>query len=92
MTKWIMLVLVLALSQLQYKLWVGSKGAVKEVFRLKAAIVAEREEIEKQLRRNRALSLEVLALKGKPLAFEERARAELGMIRANETFCIILEK
>ncbi len=53
--KGVMLILVLALSHIQYRLWVGT-GSVKDVLRLKAAIAKEIVDIDVQLGRNRMLS------------------------------------
>lgn len=75
---------------LQYQLWVGD-GSVAELQRLEADVEARRLENERLDERNRELESEVLALKEGLDAIEERARTDLGMIRDDETFYLIIE-
>ena len=77
--------LCLALVLLQYRLWVSEQG-VREVARLQAAIDAQTSANRTQAERNRQLGAEVNNLKVGLTAIEERARSELGMVGANETF------
>jgi cell division protein FtsB len=56
------------------------------VSRLQAAIDAQRSANHEQRERNRQLSAEVTNLKVGLTALEERARSELGMVGASETF------
>lgn len=70
---------------LQYRLWVSERG-MQEVWRLRAAVEAQRAENAAQRERNRQLTAEVNDLKGGLTALEERARSELGMVGNNETF------
>ena len=70
---------------LQYKLWM-TDGGLREVWQLETAL-GEQTEINRSLAgRNAALEAEVLDLKQGLDAVEERARAELGMVRDDETF------
>src|SRR5215831_17638779 len=78
----ILFVLVLAL---QYRLWF-SDGGMREVWRLRDEVSAQRAENEKLKERNRMLLAEVQDLKQGKTAIEERARTDLGMVRTNETF------
>jgi len=78
----VLFVLVLAL---QYRLWV-SDGGMREVWRLREEVAAQRVENEQLKERNRTLLAEVQDLKQGKTAIEERARTDLGMIRNNETF------
>jgi cell division protein FtsB len=78
----VLLVLVLAL---QYRLWV-SDGGMREVWRLRDEVSAQRAENEKLKDRNRTLLAEVQDLKQGKTAIEERARTDLGMVRSDETF------
>jgi len=78
----VMLVAVLAL---QYRLWVSPNG-VRDLWRTEAAIEAQRAENEELQRRNQRLAAEVRDLKEGRAAIEERARTDLGMIGAGETF------
>jgi cell division protein FtsB len=79
------LILVALLLLLQLKLWVGS-GGWREVEQLETTVAAQREENAKLQQRNAALRAEVEDLKQGQAAVEERARAELGMIKPDETF------
>ncbi len=77
--------LLLALLALQYRLWVSGNG-MREVWRLEQAIAAQQQENDGLASRNRALAAEVRDLKDGQAAIEERARTDLGMIGASETF------
>jgi cell division protein FtsB len=83
--KWLALSLVAALLLLQHRLWLSSDG-VPEVWRLGAAVDAQRAENELLGQRNRQLGAEVRDLKQGYAALEERARTDLGMVAGNETF------
>jgi cell division protein FtsB len=78
-------ILALALILLQGRLWLSDQG-LHEVSRLQAAIDAQRSANHGQRERNRQLSAEVTNLKVGLTALEERARSELGMVGASETF------
>lgn len=75
---------------LQYQLWIGD-GSIAELRRLEADVEERRLENERLGERNRELESEVLALKEGLDAIEERARTDLGMIRDDETFYLIIE-
>ena len=77
--------LAVALLALQYRLWVSGSG-MREVWRLEQAIATQQQENDGLEARNRALAAEVRDLKDGSAALEERARTDLGMIGANETF------
>jgi cell division protein FtsB len=83
----ILFILVLAL---QYRLWASDDG-VREVWRLRDEIAAQRAENEQLKERNRTLIAEVQDLKQGKTAIEERARTDLGMIRDNESFYQVME-
>jgi cell division protein FtsB len=78
-------ILALAVILLQARFWLSDQG-VHEVSRLKAAIEAQRSANHEQRERNRQLSAEVTNLKVGLTALEERARSDLGMVGASETF------
>ena len=88
----IVLVLLVALfAWLQYRLWFGSGGNHE--------VAALQEQVEQQVRqneglrdRNAALAAEVADLKSGEAAIEERARAELGMIRPGEVFYRVVDR
>jgi cell division protein FtsB len=78
-------ILGVALVLLQYRLWMSERGN-REVARLEAAVVTQKSANLEQGERNRQLGAEVANLKGGLTALEERARSELGMVGASETF------
>ncbi|HWQ39702.1 MAG TPA: cell division protein FtsB [Burkholderiales bacterium] len=83
-------VLLVLIAALQYPLWLG-KGGWLTVWRLDRQIEAQRESNRAMAVRNQALAAEVRDLKEGFEAIEERARAELGMIRKDEIFFQLLD-
>lgn len=90
MFRLIALLLLALLVALQVKLWAGS-GGLAEVRQLEQTVARQRAENEELLRRNEALAAEVDDLKRGQAAIEERARAELGMIKPGETLYRVVE-
>ena len=84
------LLLVLLLLVLQFQLWFGV-GNVPSAMRLKTQVEAQTAENAALAKRNAALQAEVADLKAGQAAVEERARAELGMIKKGETFYQIVQ-
>jgi cell division protein FtsB len=78
-------VLAMTLILLQGRLWFSDHG-LREVSGLKASLETQRGANREQADRNRQLSAEVSNLKTGLTALEERARSELGMVNASETF------
>lgn len=76
---------------LQYPLWLGD-GGLLALWKLKHEISLQKKENSKLKERNLALEAEVLDLKQGYEALEERARAELGMVRRGETLFQIIER
>ena len=89
-----MRVLTLTLAALivliQYPLWLG-KGSWFRVWEVDQQIRAQRETNRGLQARTAALEAEVRDLKVGLDAIEERARAELGMIRQDEIFFQLLD-
>jgi len=83
--KWLAVGLALAILLLQYRVWFSEDG-VRELDRLKRAVTAQRSENDQLAERNRQLAAEVRDLKTGMDALEKRARSDLGMITAHETF------
>ena len=83
--KVLLALLIIMLVALQYRLWFGD-GSVQEVWRLNQESKNAQTELLRLRSRNQALEAEVADLKSGLDAIEERARAELGMIDADETF------
>jgi cell division protein FtsB len=77
--------LLVAVLALQYRLWISPNG-MRDVWRTDEAIEAQTQENARLAQRNRTLAAEVRDLKEGRAAIEERARTDLGMIGANETF------
>lgn len=88
--KILLAMLTALLLVLQYQLWVGN-GSIAEIWRLNQAIAEQRQENAQLAERNAALDAEVRDLKHGLDAVEERARAELGMIKQSESFYQIVE-
>ena len=88
--KIIIYILLGILIGLQYPLWLGDGGALA-LWKLKREIAAQHSENGKLRERNLALEAEVRDLKEGYEALEERARAELGMVRRGETFYQMIE-
>ena len=82
--------LIALLVALQYPLWFGS-GGIFTAWSLSREIDAQRAENARLAERNQALAAEVVDLKQGLEAIEERARAELGMIKKGETFFQVIE-
>lgn len=83
----IFIVLIVVLILLQFRLW----QEVGEVRELRSMVEAQQEENERLERRNEALAAEVEDLRAGLEAVEERARAELGLIREGEEFYLIVD-
>jgi len=82
--------LLALLVGLQYRLWLSDDG-IRGVITLKSAVSAQTVENAKLTRRNGQLVAEVRDLKEGMAALEERARNDLGMIGANETFYQVVD-
>jgi cell division protein FtsB len=78
-------VLIALLLILQGQIWLG-KGSVPTVFELENKIKEQNELNAKAKRINGQLNSEVNDLKEGLNTVEERARHELGMVKANEIF------
>jgi len=87
-TLWALLVVLILL--LQVRLWVG-EGSFAQVWSLQQAIAEQRAENEKLALRNERLYAEVRNLRTEKGAVEERARMNLGLIRKDETFFLVLD-
>ncbi len=87
----ILVILVLLLSLLQYRMWVGD-GSLAEVWQLKRKIDAQESENAALRERNRQLEADVRDLKQGLDAVEERARWELGMVKKDEVFYLVVEE
>ena len=83
--KVVVVALVALLAALQLRLWFG-EGSVQELWRVREEARSGRAEVLALRARNQALRAEVADLKSGLEAIEERARTDLGMVDADETF------
>ena len=79
------MVLVIAGMAMQVQLWFAADG-YRKTRGLRTAVQAQSQQNEDLRSRNQALEAEVINLKQRREAAEERARSNLGMIGKNETF------
>ena len=82
---------IVLLALTLYSFWFGESGyfAARDL----AAQVAQEERRSAALRmRNRALAVEVTALKDGLDAVEARARTDLGMVAQGETFYLVMDR
>lgn len=83
--------LAAAIVALQYPLWLGD-GGVTHLWRLERQIEQQKTENAQLRERNASLTAEVIDLKTGLEAIEERARAELGMVKRGERFFQVIEE
>ena len=83
-------VLILVFVSLQVRLWVG-EGGVTDILALKTEVERQQRENRLGQQRNERLRAEVESLKHGLAALEERARNQLGMIKNDETFFLIID-
>lgn len=82
-------ILVLVILCLQYRLWIGS-GSYSEVWMLQGKVeqqIAKNKILEN---RNNRLNEEVLDLKSGYDVIEERVRFDLGMVKEDESFYMVV--
>jgi cell division protein FtsB len=89
--KIVLYILIGILVGLQYPLWLGD-GGLMALWKLRQEITTQKSENVRLKERNRVLEAEVRDLKEGYEALEERARAELGMVRRGETLYQIIER
>ncbi len=85
----LLLLLLTLVGLIQYPLWVG-RGGWLSVWDMQQQVASQRTINEGLRARNQALNAEVEDLRSGTEAAEERARAELGMMRQGELFVQIL--
>ena len=86
----LVLILLVLLGGLQFKLWNG-QGGLKEWWALREQRDSQILQNRRLKERNRSLEAEVADLKEGLEAIEERARSEMGMIKADEVFYQIID-
>ena len=83
--------LLLILVFLQYRLWAG-EGSLAEAQTLKAKIAEQQEKNAQLASDNDRLMNQVASLKQGLDAVESRAREDLGMVKSDETFYLLVEQ
>jgi len=89
--KWMLVILVILLLGLQYRLWVG-EGSLAQAARLEREVKLQQAENGRLRERNNILAVEVDNLKNGFDSIEERARNDIGMIKSDETFFMVLQE
>ena len=82
--------LLLMLIALQASLWFG-EGSISHYVGLKSQISQQALQITEMQQRNDALAREVYQLQNGYHAIEAFARSQLGMIKADETFYLVID-
>lgn len=85
------LILIAIFISLQYSLWFSDGGMIT-VSHLREKVFAQQEEIKRLAAENEALAAEVTDLKSGVAAIEERARDELGLVKQDETYFLVVKK
>lgn len=88
--RWLALVLVVVLCATQAALW-SPHGGIPKVLEMQQLIARQEKQNAELRERNLALDAEVLDLKQGLEAIEERARSDVGMIKAGEIFYQIID-
>lgn len=83
-------ILVVLILLLQVRLWVG-EGSFVQAWAMENTLEEQRQENAKLANRNERLYAEVRNLRSGEGATEERARMNLGLIRNDETFFLVVE-
>ena len=86
---WAFMVVLILL--LQVRLWIG-EGSFAQVWTLEQSIAEQGKENAELATRNERLYAEVRNLRNEQGAVEERARMNLGLIRDDETFFLVVEQ
>ncbi len=83
--RWLAVVFLALIAALQYPMWLG-RGGWLQVRELERQLTVQRDANAVLKARNERLDADVRDLKTGFEAIEERARAELGMVRHDEVF------
>ncbi len=89
--KWLLGTLLVLLCALQYRLWIG-EGSLAQANRLEKELKVQQAENDRLLERNRIIHVEVEDLKTGLDTIEERARKDIGLIKKDETFYMLLDE
>ncbi len=89
--RWLLIILLVFLAGLQFRLWVG-EGSLAHRAELNRQLDAQENENRALRERNALIATDVESLKTNLSAIEEKARADLGMIKRGETFYLVIDK
>lgn len=87
--KWLNIILGILILWALFQQQFGDGGR-KELLEKQKLLASQQAEIEALIERNEQLAAEVSNLKNGLEAIEERARAELGMVKDNETYIQVI--
>ena len=89
--RWLLVILFVFLAGLQFRLWVG-EGSLAHRAELNRQLEEQESENQALRERNALIATDVESLKTNLNAIEEKARADLGMIKKGETFYLVIDK
>ena len=89
--RWLIIILVVLLAGLQWRLWVG-EGSLAHRAELNRQLQQQENDNQTLRQRNQLIATDVESLKTNLDAIEEKARADLGMIKQGETFYLVIDK
>ena len=89
--RWLLVILLVFLAGLQFRLWVG-EGSLAHRAELNRQLEEQEHENQALRERNALIAIDVESLKTNLNAIEEKARADLGMIKQGETFYLVIDK
>lgn len=88
--KSLVLSLIMVLALLEYRFWLGGDSILK-VRALKNKLATQEKELLALKYRNNQLIFDIENLKKHPIAIEEQARYELGMVKHGEKYFQVVE-
>jgi cell division protein FtsB len=89
--KWVSLGLGAMLLWLQAALWIG-QGSIAEIVALQRKLDAQLKSNAELAERNSRLDVEVAEFRDKLDSVDEMAREELGMVKDDETYYVVIER
>ena len=89
--RWLIVILIVLLAGLQWRLWVG-EGSLAHRAELNRQLQQQEADNRTLRQRNQQIATDVESLKTNLDAIEEKARADLGMIKQGETFYLVIDK
>lgn len=90
MLKGLSVILLVIFLTLAYRFWLGPDSLV-QVVKLRRTLQHQDVELATLKQRNQLIIDQINNLKASPLAIEEQARYELGMVRRGETYYQVVE-